>query len=725
MAGKTGKALGKAFVVLVFTCSLFVLVTLFPGPKNIPSYSAREETQFVKKSDDPQFYSTPIYAAEEEDEEDWCPRNAGDTEPVSGFETRACIIVIVTILIALSIFFEEVREGIDEHSDELVKPIIEHTWEELTVLGFLSLLSFLIVFVGATRRLACLLGFDEEEALDEMVESVHMLLFFIMVLFIIFVFLMVKMGRFLEAEWQRNEELCQRPKHLAEQFIEAQQTINNRGFGIHSFLPKRLDPPKRVVAATQYMGMRNAFINPRDSTHRVLPPDFDFKYYLSLLLGELLGEIVEITVPVWMALEVVLLVLWGLSFLEIGAFCLVWVGLGWCFLVWGMGIYYSLWQVRENVTPEVTSVSFSNAAGSLNADHGGFAEETSKLLKEEMRSHAVEDKYAKETVYLQSIRPPYLSFTLSQRSDLGKRLFGKPPNKHEMCFPFDRHGVHFYLQSFRLILVVLSLYIALTCVHFGPAFYDSDNFDIATGTILLILCLVPIFIVAGFCMPRSIVNLVITSNIEKMRKKEMISKVLRDMHTRKALKLLTMLQMMQFYTRKSKVGLVKDDKAADKRDPGLGDNLSPEKREDLREVFEMFDADGSGYVDSQELMDILSLLGEEITEKEALDLIATIDEDGDKRMNFNEFCSFMSLQQHSHPDHHIEDMLESLFSIFDKDGSGSVSSVEFRETMARVCRGKLEEEDLDMVIEDIDKDDDGEIDLKEFEEMLKFYLKQG
>ena len=500
------------------------------------------------------------------------------------------------------------------------------------------------------------------------------------------------------------------------------------------------------------MGMRNAFINPRDSTHRVLPSDFDFSYYLSLLLGELLGEIVEITPPVWVALEVVLLCLWGLSFLEAKAFCGAWMGFGWLFLFGAAWVMMSLYKVKDMVTPSVmgfvvlhfsfiiilifffllillfflkflffSSVSFQEQDASVNADPM-YTTESSKLLREEMRTHAVEDKVTHEIVYLQSIRPPYLSLELKQRSETGKRMLGKPANKHELCFPFDRHGVKFFVQLFRLILVLLSLYLALTAVHFGPQFYEE--FTPLIATLMLIGSLLPVFSVAFYVMPHSIVTLVITANIEKMRKKETISKVLRDMHTRKALKLLTMLQMMQFYTRKSKVGLMKDSKAADKRDPGLGENLTPEKREDLKEVFEMFDADKSGYVDSQELMDILSLLGEEITEREALDLIITIDEDGDRRMNFNEFCAFMSLHQHNHPTQHVDEMVESLFGIFDKDGSGSVSAAEFRDTMLRVCQGKFEEEDLDMVIEDIDKDDDGEIDLKEFEEMLKFYLKQ-
>ena len=128
--------------------------------------------------------------------------------------------------------------------------------------------------MGITDKIACVLGFPEQEQIDEMVESVHMLLFFVMVLFIVFVFLMVQMGRFLGKEWRRNEgfffvfffsfisfssslshlspflwtELCRRPKVLATKANQAVQELNNRGFGMHVFTPLSFDPPARAEA---------------------------------------------------------------------------------------------------------------------------------------------------------------------------------------------------------------------------------------------------------------------------------------------------------------------------------------------------------------------------------------------------------------------------------------------------------------------------------------------
>jgi len=654
-----------------------------------------------------------------DDEEEECPDSESVGDP-SRLQTRSAALIIVTILIVLSILFEFSREAIEEHTDELVQPIIEHTWEELTVLGFLSLLSFLVVKVGLMRKISCAIGFEEDK-LDDMTENVHMLLFFVMVIFIIFVYLMVLLGKTLGKNWKKYEDMCRRPKHYAQEYIHAKESLKRRGF-FHSLIPVMFDPQQELPQLMRFMGMRSAFINPRDPTHRILPHDFDFSLYLSLLLGELLGEIVEITPIIWVGLETFLLMLWGLTFLDNGVFDIIWIVVGWVLMIISFIVFKSLKNIRHLVTPSVKNVTFAGPEGSVNAGPDQGPDESHWLL-EKMTQHEIYDRETRtKAVVLHAHRPPYLDFSLQQRSELGTRFLGKPPNKHEMCFPFDRHGIHFYVNILRMSLLLLSVYLAVSLIHFSQSYIKE--FGTGLGVLSIVLTFFPVFLTVFIFIPQSIVLLVTVSNIEKMRKKEVIARVLREMHTRKALNLLSILQMLQFYTRKSKVGVVKDGITEDKRDPNLSENLSPEKKQDLREVFEMFDADGSGFVESKELKDILSLLGEEISEIEADGLIASIDEDGDGRMNFNEFCAFMSLHQQEAPGQNIDEMVDALFSVFDKDGSGQVSAVEFREIMKELCRDKLSEEDLDMVIEDIDKDDDGEIDLKEFEDMLKYYLKQ-
>jgi calmodulin len=463
----------------------------------------------------------------------------------------------------------------------------------------------------------------------------------------------------------------------------------------------------------RYFGLRRAFINPLDSTQHVLPQDFDFSKYLSLLLGELLGEIVEITPVIWIGLEVFLFLICAASLLSAEVFFGIWVAIAWVFFFSAYLMSRNLEHIRKMVTPNVKDVSFSNGAA-INADLE--MSETSSLLPD-FNQFQVLDKQSNEMITIYSARPAYLNQPLRVRSSFGKNFLGKPPNRHEACFPFDRHGVHFYVQIFRLLLLLMSVYLALLAVRFGVDMVNTYGGGI--GALLIILSVIPFLVVVFKFIPQSIITLVVVSNVEKMRKQETISKVLRDMHTRKALKLLSLLQIIQFYSRKVKIG---SNKKVNSQEINIQE-LPHEKLQELKEVFALFDTDGSGNVDAHELKDILSLLGEEITELEAEGMIQALDQDGNGTLDFDEFCKFMSMHQHESYSQDLEEMARSLFEVFDRDGSGQVSAAEFRSLMLQLCHGQLEEEDVDMVIDEIDKDKNGEIDLKEFGEMLKYYLK--
>jgi uncharacterized membrane protein len=65
------------------------------------------------------------------------------------------IFVTLTVLIALSVLFETIREKIQHMATETTKPIVDNLWQELTVLGFLSLLSFLAVKSGVLDNIRC------------------------------------------------------------------------------------------------------------------------------------------------------------------------------------------------------------------------------------------------------------------------------------------------------------------------------------------------------------------------------------------------------------------------------------------------------------------------------------------------------------------------------------------------------------------------------------------
>ena len=58
------------------------------------------------------------------------------------------------------------------------------------------------------------------------------------------------------------------------------------------------------------------------------------------------------------------------------------------------------------------------------------------------------------------------------------------------------------------------------------------------------------------------------------------------------------------------------------------------------------------------------------------------------------------------------------FRIFDEDGSGSLDVNELREAVKKYGTGTCTEEDLEAIVQQMDKDGDGTIDLDEFVKVM-------
>ncbi|KRY66738.1 Troponin C, isoform 2, partial [Trichinella pseudospiralis] len=69
---------------------------------------------------------------------------------------------------------------------------------------------------------------------------------------------------------------------------------------------------------------------------------------------------------------------------------------------------------------------------------------------------------------------------------------------------------------------------------------------------------------------------------------------------------------------------------------------SANMEEELREAFRLYDKEGNGYINVSDLRDILRALDENITEDELDEMIAEIDTDGSGTVDFDEFMEMMS-----------------------------------------------------------------------------------
>jgi Ca2+-binding EF-hand superfamily protein len=70
--------------------------------------------------------------------------------------------------------------------------------------------------------------------------------------------------------------------------------------------------------------------------------------------------------------------------------------------------------------------------------------------------------------------------------------------------------------------------------------------------------------------------------------------------------------------------------------------LSDEQKQEIREAFDLFDADGSGTIDVKELKVAMRALGFEPKKEEIKKMISDIDKEGAGTIDFNDFLALMS-----------------------------------------------------------------------------------
>nr|ACN40674.1 unknown [Picea sitchensis] len=75
---------------------------------------------------------------------------------------------------------------------------------------------------------------------------------------------------------------------------------------------------------------------------------------------------------------------------------------------------------------------------------------------------------------------------------------------------------------------------------------------------------------------------------------------------------------------------------------GRKHGLTDQKRQEIKEAFELFDTDGSGTIDAKELNVAMRALGFEMTEEQIRQMIADVDKDGSGTIDFDEFAYMMT-----------------------------------------------------------------------------------
>lgn len=138
--------------------------------------------------------------------------------------------------------------------------------------------------------------------------------------------------------------------------------------------------------------------------------------------------------------------------------------------------------------------------------------------------------------------------------------------------------------------------------------------------------------------------------------------------------------------------------------------LSDEKIAEYRASFNLFDLDGNGMIDFDELREMLRRMGKPCCEASVRDCINKLDDNKNGYIDFYEFCMFMETVKPPSK----EQELRTLFDECDTNGDHNIDISELDRLMKRVGYTNLKPSDLQDMMSVIDTDGNGVIDFNEF-----------
>jgi centrin-3 len=145
--------------------------------------------------------------------------------------------------------------------------------------------------------------------------------------------------------------------------------------------------------------------------------------------------------------------------------------------------------------------------------------------------------------------------------------------------------------------------------------------------------------------------------------------------------------------------------------------LSEEQRQEIREAFELFDSDKNGLIDPHEMKVSMRALGFDAKKEEVLRMMedyAQRDQSGQLYINLQDFtevmCEKFALRDPR------QEMIKA-FQLFDTNNTGRIDLRALRR-VARELGENMSDDELQAMIDEFDKDQDGEINLEEFLDIM-------
>ena len=143
--------------------------------------------------------------------------------------------------------------------------------------------------------------------------------------------------------------------------------------------------------------------------------------------------------------------------------------------------------------------------------------------------------------------------------------------------------------------------------------------------------------------------------------------------------------------------------------------MSEDQKQELREAFDLFDADKTGTIDLHELKVLMRALGFDVKKTDVIKMVHEVDPSNVGAVDYEQFLEIMS-ERYAERD--PEEEIKKAFTLFDDDHTGRITLKNMKR-VARELGENLSEEELQAMIDEFDRDLDGEISAEEFMYIMK------
>ena len=140
-------------------------------------------------------------------------------------------------------------------------------------------------------------------------------------------------------------------------------------------------------------------------------------------------------------------------------------------------------------------------------------------------------------------------------------------------------------------------------------------------------------------------------------------------------------------------------------------NIQDERRRLMKEIFDLFDTEKSGYVEAKDSLKILASMGRKLDPEDENEFLAIVDPRNEGRVSKINFLEGIETM-FTIPDNYIPE-IEDAFNFFDKDKDGKISCKEFKQMLIRLST-EYKNQDVDELFKILDLDLDGYITINDF-----------